>query len=74
MIKSIKVFLFYSNVVLLKQKVNVLNFSITEKKFKFIVEIKFLEIFNNLKHYLKLTNYIKDYFYFYSTIADFLQK
>ena len=73
-IKSIKIFIVYSDVVLLKQKINVLNFTTTKERLKAIAEIKFSEIFENLKHYLKLTNYIKDHIYFYSTIANSLQR
>ena len=73
-IKSIKVFIVYSDVVLLKQKVNVLNFIIIKEKLKAIAEIKFSETFENLKHYLKFTDYIKNHIYFYLTIANSLQK
>lgn len=73
-IKFIKIFIVYSSVILLSQKVNVLNFSTTEERLKAIFEIKFLEIFIDLKHYLKITNYIKNHIYFYSIITDFLQK
>ena len=73
-IKSIKIFIVYSDVVLLKQKVNALNLIIIKEKLKAIAEIKFSETFENLKHYLKFTDYIRDHIYFYSTIANFLQR
>ena len=65
-IKSIKIFLVCSNVILLNQKIKALDFSTIKERFEIIIEIKFFEIFDDLKHYLKLIKYIKNYIYFIS--------
>lgn len=72
-IKSIKIFIDYSNVVLLKKKINALKLSTTNEKLKIIICLKFSNIFMNLKHYLNFTNYIKNHIYFYLTIFQSLQ-
>lgn len=72
-IKSIKIFLKYSSVSLLKQRVNVLNLFTTEKRLKIIFSIIFSKILMNLKHYLKLTEYIRNQIHYYSTIIKSLQ-
>ena len=72
-IKLIKVFLSYSNVVLLKQRVDELKLSTTKKKLKVIVSLKFSNILKNLKHYLKLTKYIRNHIYYYFAIVKSLQ-
>lgn len=72
-IKSTKVFLNYSNVVLLRQRVNVLRLSTTDEKLKIIAEFKFSNTLKNLKHYFDLTKYIRDHIYYYFAIIKFLQ-
>ena len=73
LIKSIKVFFDYPNVILLKQRVNVLNLFIIDEKLKIIAEFKFLSTFKNLKNYLDLTDYIRDHIYYYFAMAKSLQ-
>ena len=72
-IKSTKVFIDYSNVALLEQRVNSLKLSISEKKLKTIANIKFPETLQDLKHYLELTKYIRDHIYYYAVIVRPLQ-
>lgn len=72
-IKSFKVFIDYSNVTLLRQRSNSLEFSISEKKLKTIADIKFSETLQNLKHYFELTDYIRDHIYYYAVIVKSLQ-
>lgn len=73
-IKFIKILIVYLNLILFNQKINALSFSTTEKNFKTIFAIRFLETIIDLKHCLKFTKYIKNHIYFYSIIVDFLQK
>ena len=72
-IKSIKIFLDYSNVVLLKQRVNVLRLSITDEKLKTIACLKFSDTLKEFEHYLDLTEYIRNHIHYYSTIVKSLQ-
>ena len=72
-IKSTKVFFDYSDVILLSQRIDVLNLFIIDEKLKTIADFKFSNILKNLKHYLDLTNYIRDHIYYYSAIAKSLQ-
>lgn len=72
-IKSTKVVLNYFDVVLFKQRINALEFIITKKRLKFIIKIKFSTTLKNLKHYPKLTEYIRNHIYYYSVIVKSLQ-
>ena len=72
-IKLIKMFIDYSDVALLEQRVNSLKFSISEEKFKAIASIKFSETLQNLKHYFELTKYIRDHIHYYAVIVRSLQ-
>ena len=72
-IKSIKVFLDYSNVFLLRQRINSLDLVTNKKKFKTVANIKFSSTFQNLKHYFDFIDYIRDHIHYYSIIAKSLQ-
>lgn len=72
-IKSIKVFLNNSNVVLFNQKINALKLLTTDENLKAITNCKFLRTLKNLKHYLELTDYIRDRVYYYFAIVKSLQ-
>ena len=72
-IKSIKIFLSYSNVVLLRQRVDALELSITDEKLKAIACLKFPDTLKELEHYLDLTEYIRNHIHYYSTIVKSLQ-
>ena len=50
-----KLYLNYSSVTLLKQKINNLNLLILKEKIKTILKFKFFKMFKNLKIYLNLT-------------------
>ena len=67
-IKSTKMFFNYFNVVLLKQRINVLNLSITSEKLKIIISFKFFKTFKNLKDYFDFTKYIRNHIYYYFAI------
>lgn len=59
-IKSTKVLFNYLNLIHLRQKVNALSLFITKGKLKTIAKFKFSITLKNLKHYLNLTDYIRD--------------
>ena len=67
-IKSIKVFIKYSTVNLLNQKINSFDLATAENKFKTIFLLKFSRILQQLKVYLKLINYLREYVLFYANI------
>ncbi len=68
-----KIFLSYSFVQLLDQKVNFLNLTTDEKKLKTIARLKFLRTLKQLKIYLELTNWMKEYVLDYVEISQSLQ-
>ena len=72
-IKFNKVFLNYSFVVLLKQKINSFDFFINIEKLKTITKIQFFKTLRLLKTYLNFINYFRKYVFFYVNILKFLQ-
>ena len=72
-IKSTKIFLEYFDVVLLRQRINALKLIITEERLRTIAKIKFSATFKDLKHYLKLIDYIRNQIYYYFAIVKSLQ-
>ena len=73
-LSSKKSFLKYSFIVLLRQVVNVFEMIIFEKKLTVIVKLFFSKTFKNLKTYLKIINWMRNYVFFYVQISDFLQQ
>ena len=53
-----KTFLNYSNINLLNRKIDLFDITIIADKLKAISEIIYFNIFNDLKHYLDLINYL----------------
>ena len=72
-IKSIKIFLSYSSISLLDQKIDSLNLITSEEKLKTIVKFRFSRIFRQFETYLDLTNWLRDYISHYVDISKFLQ-
>ena len=72
-IKSTKIYLKYSNVALFDQKINSLKFVIFEKKLKTIAKLHFSRIFRQLKTYLSLTNWLRDYISHYVDVFKSFQ-
>jgi hypothetical protein len=64
-INSLKIFLEYQSVILLEQRVNVLELIIVEKKLKTIALLKFSKNLIALKRYFELTDYFKNKIYFF---------
>jgi hypothetical protein len=73
-INSLKTFLDYQNVILLKQRVNVLELIIVEKKLKAIALFKFSKNLIALERYLDLADYLRDKIYFFVDVFKFLQE
>ena len=65
LISSIKTFLEYLNINLLKRRVNLFDLVIAEDKLEAIKTLKYLTTLKVLKHYLDLTNYLRNNVYYY---------
>ena len=72
-IKFSKTILNYFFVQLLRQKVNSFDLFINEKKLKIIVKLFFSRIFRQLKIYLSLTKWLREYVSHYVDVIKFLQ-
>lgn len=72
-VKSFKIFLAYSSIRLLNQKVNSLRFATNENKLKTINNLKFLITLRQLEHYLDLTDWFREYVKKYAKVVEFLQ-
>ena len=64
-ITLIKTFFNYLNINLLNRKINLFDIIIIENKFKIINDIIYFFIFNDLKHYFDLTNYLQNFIHYY---------
>jgi hypothetical protein len=73
-INSLKTFLDYQSVILLKQRVNALELIIVEKKLKAISLLKFSKNLIALKRYLRLTEYLRDKVYFFAKVFKSFQE
>ena len=72
-INSIKFFLIYFSIRLLKQKMNSLNLTINENKLRVINKLAFSKILRQFKHYLGLTNWMEKYVKKYVKLIKSLQ-
>ena len=72
-IKFEKVFLNYSSVQFLNQKVNFFDFATTKDKLKTISKLQFSRTFRQLEIYLNLTNWLREYISHYVEIVKSLQ-
>ena len=72
-LNSIKIFLNYSKITLLRQRINALDLSIIENKIKALTSLKMSKTLIQLKTYLKFIEYIKQYISCYAIIFRFLQ-
>ena len=73
-IKSEKTFIDYLTVHLLRQKMNFLKLTTTEKKLKAIFRLSYSKTLQSLETYLKLTEWLRDYVFMYVDVAKSLQK
>ena len=69
-----KAFLGYPDVKLLGRKVNSFGLILPEDKLRAISQLRYPTTLGALEHYLALTGYLREYFYFYSQIARPLQE
>ncbi len=73
-INSLKTFLRYQSVILLEQRVNVLELITAKKKLKAIALLKFSENLIALERYFDLADYLRDKMYFFVDVFKSLQK
>ena len=73
-LKSLKTFLNYSNIVLLKQKIDNLKLIISKKKLKIITILFFFKILKDLETYFEMIEYLKNYISYYAQKAELLQR
>jgi hypothetical protein len=73
-IYSLKTFLEYQSVILLRQRVNALELITAEEKLKAISLLKFSENLIALERYLDLVDYLRDKIYFFVDVFKSLQK
>jgi hypothetical protein len=73
-LKTKKTYLEYLSIPLLKQKVNSLEFTIAENKLKTIVKLSFWKILKDLKRYLEVIDWLRDYVTYYAQKSESLQK
>ena len=69
-----KLYLDYSSVKLLSQRVDALKLVMTVEKLITIIQLKFLKSLSTLKKYLNLTEYLKQYILKYTAIVKCLQE
>ena len=72
-IKFIKIFLNYSSIFFLDQKIGSLNLITFEKKLKTIVKFRFSRILRQLETYFDLIDWLRDYIVHYVDIFKSLQ-
>ena len=72
-IKSIKVFIDYSSISLLNQKIDFFDLTTTKKKLNVIVKFRFFRTFRQLKTYLRFIEWMRDYITHYVDIFKSLQ-
>lgn len=72
-LKSKKFFLNYFTVTLLRQRVNVLELFISEKKIKTLTDSQFSTTLKILEIYLELTGWLHFYIFYYAQITTSLQ-
>ena len=68
-ISPIKTFLNYSNVNLLKRRVNFIKLFTIENKLEIIKTIKYSTTLKGLKHYFDLTNYLRNNVHYYAQLT-----
>ena len=72
-IKSTKIFINYSSISLLSQKVDFFDFVTAKEKLKTIIKLRFFHTFRQLKIYLKFIDWMRDYIIHYVDIFKSLQ-
>ena len=70
---SIKSFLDYSTIQLLKLKVDAFELSTSKEKLKVIASLKFFKLLQDLKIYLEFTEWFRNYIFFFAQKSKSLQ-
>ncbi len=73
-LKAKKTYLGYLSISLLEQKVDSLSLTIAENKLKAIVKLSISKILKNLKRYLEIIDWLRDYVTYYAQKSESLQK
>ena len=73
-LKSYKTYLSYFIISLLKQKINRFELSTTQKKLIVISKLRFSKILKNLKIYLNMIEWLRDYVSYYVQKVNVLRK
>lgn len=72
--KTIKTYLKYFNISLLKQKINNFELVIAENKLKTINKLKFFESLKNLEIHFEIIEYFRNYIFHYAQKSKLLNK
>lgn len=73
-LKSIKIYFNYFNIALLNQKVDSLRLIIFENKLKIIIDLSFFRSLKNLKTYLNIIEWLRNYISYYAQKVKSLQR
>jgi sulfatase maturation enzyme AslB (radical SAM superfamily) len=73
-LKADKTYLRYSFIALLEQRVDSLRLITTSDKLETITKLAFSRLLKNLKTYLDVIDYLRDYISYYAQKADALQR
>jgi hypothetical protein len=73
-LKAKKTYLEYLSISLLRQKIDSLDLITAENKLKAIVKLSFLKTLKDLKKYLEMIEWLRDYVVYYAQKAESLQK
>ena len=71
-LQSKKVFIDYSIVQLLNEKINFFDLTTIKNKFRVIILLKFFKSLRQLKIYLNLTKFLREYIFHYVKIFKYL--
>ena len=69
-----KIFIKFSSLILLKQIIDALDLITTKEKLAVIVRLVFSQTLKNLKIYLKLIDWLRQYIFYYAQIFESLQQ
>ena len=69
-----KKYLKYSSISFLKQKIDNLKLITSKNKLKVIITLSFSKTLKDLKIYLKMTNYLRNYIFYYAQKSKSLQR
>lgn len=74
MLKTLKTYLYYSSISLLRQKIDSFELATTKEKFKAIAKLEFFKFLKDFEKYLNITEYLRNYVSYYAQKVEVLQK